>query len=108
MCECVCVKVNRLLCVFSLLTYDMFCLVVVVVVVVLVQLAGQCLGRKFKLNPFAVRMLMIHRYFDITAAERDLKYEPILTFEEGWNQTLDWFKENWVPKFDPQHQVPLV
>jgi nucleoside-diphosphate-sugar epimerase len=73
-----------------------------------VQLAGHCLGRKFKLNPFAVRMLMIHRYFDITAAEKDLKYEPILTFEEGWNQTLEWFKENWVPQFDPQHQVPLV
>ena len=56
---------------------------------------------KIKLNPFAVRMLMIHRWFDITDAERDLKYQPIISFEDGWLDTLEWFKQNWVPQFDP-------
>ena len=66
-----------------------------------VQAAGYFLNRKFKLNPFAVRMLMIHRWFDISAAERDLGYKPVYTFEEGWEKTLVWFKKNWVPQFDP-------
>eukprot|EP00596_Hydrurales_sp_CCMP1899_P007066 CAMPEP_0119037068 /NCGR_PEP_ID=MMETSP1177-20130426/5174_1 /TAXON_ID=2985 /ORGANISM="Ochromonas sp, Strain CCMP1899" /LENGTH=380 /DNA_ID=CAMNT_0006997801 /DNA_START=54 /DNA_END=1193 /DNA_ORIENTATION=- len=48
-----------------------------------------------KLNPFAAKMLMIHRYFDISAAERDLKYKPIIEFEQGWKDTIKWFKENW-------------
>jgi len=67
----------------------------------IVEIAGKILGRKFKLNPFAVRMLMIHRWFDITDAERDLKYQPIISFEDGWLDTLEWFKQNWVPQFDP-------
>jgi hypothetical protein len=37
---------------------------------------------KLKLNPFAAKMMMIHRYFDISAAERDLKYKPIIAFEQ--------------------------
>lgn len=69
----------------------------------LVQFVGSLIGRKFKLNPFAVRMLMIHRWFDITAAEKDLKYKPVISFEDGWRDTLDWFAENWIPKFDPGH-----
>ena len=73
-----------------------------------VQLVGQLVGRKFKLNPFAVRMLMIHRWFDISAAERDLKYEPIISFEEGWRDTLEWFKQNWMPKFDPESAEKLL
>ena len=52
-----------------------------------------------KLNPFAVKMLVINRYFDISAAKRDLKYEPLLTFEQGWAGTIEWFKENWLPKY---------
>ena len=56
-------------------------------------------GRKLKLNAFAVRMLVIHRYFDITNARRDLGYEPLFTFEEGWGVTMDWFRVNWLPEF---------
>ena len=52
---------------------------------------------KLKLNPFAVRMLLINRYFDISAAKRDLHYEPVISFEDGWSQTITWFKENWLP-----------
>ena len=52
-----------------------------------------------KLNPFAVKMLMINRYFDISAAKKDLKYEPLIEFEQGWASTIDWFKINWLPKY---------
>ena len=52
-----------------------------------------------KLNPFAVKMLIIHRYFNISAAEKDLKYAPVIPFEEGWKQTIQWFKENWLPAY---------
>jgi len=51
-----------------------------------------------KLNPFAVKMLVINRYFDISAAKRDLKYEPVIPFEQGWSETIQWFKVNWLPK----------
>lgn len=54
---------------------------------------------KLKLNPFAVKMLVINRHFNISAAENDLKYKPVIEFEEGWKQTLDWFKENWLPTY---------
>ena len=54
---------------------------------------------KLKLNPFAVKMLIIHRYFDISGAQRDLKYEPIITFEQGWAGTIEWFQKNWLPKY---------
>lgn len=50
-----------------------------------------------KLNPFAVKMLLINRHFDISAARRDLKYTPLIEFEDGWRSTISWFKENWLP-----------
>lgn len=49
--------------------------------------------RKLKLSPFAVRMLVIDRYFDIGRARRDLQYEPLFTFEQGWAETIAWFRE---------------
>lgn len=52
-----------------------------------------------KLNPFAVKMLVINRYFDISAAKRDLKYSPLIEFDKGWNDTIKWFKENWLPNY---------
>lgn len=48
----------------------------------------------FKLNPFAVKMMVIDRSFDISAARKDLKYEPLYSFEEGWARTLQWYKDN--------------
>jgi hypothetical protein len=71
-----------------------------------------------KLNPFAVKMLVINRYlslnppsrsststippfrsFNIEAAKRDLKYEPIYDFQRGWAMTIEWFQQNWLPKY---------
>lgn len=41
------------------------------------------LGSSIKLNPFSVKMLTMHRWFDISAAEQDLKYKPVIGFKEG-------------------------
>lgn len=60
---------------------------------------GYLLGRKLKLNPFNVRVLTMHRWFDISNAERDLGFEPIIGFDEGWPDMIEWFKSNWLPKF---------
>ena len=61
---------------------------------------GFILNTKFKLNPFNVKMLTIHRYFNIENSKKDLKYEPIYTFEEGWKETIEWFKVNWLPGYN--------
>lgn len=53
--------------------------------------------------PAQVKMLIIHRWFDISAAERDLKYKPIVTFEEGFSKTIAWLKEDWLPTFKAKH-----
>ena len=50
-------------------------------------------------NPFAVTVLTMHRWFDISAAETDLKYKPVIHFRDGWQETLEWFKANWLPNF---------
>mmetsp|Transcript_499 Transcript_499/g.970 ORF Transcript_499/g.970 Transcript_499/m.970 type:complete len:90 (+) Transcript_499:258-527(+) len=64
----------------------------------ILELLGWMLGRRFKVNPFTVKMLTIHRWFNIEAARQDLGYEPIVTFENGWADTMHWFRENWLPK----------
>jgi nucleoside-diphosphate-sugar epimerase len=63
------------------------------------NIAGFVLNKKFKLNYFSLRMLTMHRYFDISRAKRDLQYEPVKLFDEAWPETLRWFKENWLPQF---------
>jgi nucleoside-diphosphate-sugar epimerase len=56
-------------------------------------------GIHTKLNPFNVRVLSMDRWFRINAATSDLKYQPIIGFREGWGDTGEWFKENWLPGF---------
>ncbi|KAL7578828.1 hypothetical protein ACA910_016048 [Epithemia clementina (nom. ined.)] len=63
------------------------------------NVVGVCIGKKFKLNPFNVRMLTMHRYFSIERAKRDLHYEPVVPFSEAWPLTVEWFKLNWLTKF---------
>lgn len=48
----------------------------------------------FKIRPFAIRMMMIDRSFDISASREDLKYEPLYSFDEAWSRTLSWFHHN--------------
>ena len=60
---------------------------------------GFVLNKKFKLNYFSLRMVTMHRYFDIARARRDLKYQPVQAFEQAWPETLQWFKDNWLPRF---------
>jgi len=65
----------------------------------LCNVVGWVMGKKFKLNPFNVKMLTIHRYFSIENAKRDLKYEPLLNFDEAWNKTIEWHHEHWLPGY---------
>ena len=51
-------------------------------------------------------MLLIYRYFDISNAKRDLKYEPIYSYEDAWGITMDWFEKEWMPKHAPDVEVP--
>jgi nucleoside-diphosphate-sugar epimerase len=60
---------------------------------------GYILNKKFKLNPFNVKMLTIHRYFSIENARRDLKYEPLFSFHDAWESTIQWHRQYWLPGF---------
>ena len=44
---------------------------------------GFVTGIKLKLNPFNVRMLTIHRCFSLDNSRNHLKFEPLITFNEG-------------------------
>jgi dTDP-D-glucose 4,6-dehydratase len=46
-------------------------------------------------------MMTIHRWFDITPAKEDLKYEPVITTEEAWKKTIQWYKDH--PEFLEKH-----
>jgi nucleoside-diphosphate-sugar epimerase len=50
-----------------------------------------------RLAPFSVKMLTINRYFNISNAKLDLHYSPIIQFEDGWKETVLWFKIHWLP-----------
>ncbi|KAG5486694.1 hypothetical protein LSCM1_07947 [Leishmania martiniquensis] len=66
------------------------------------ELAGWIMNTTFKLNVFNVFLLTMNRWFRIDAAENDLKYQPVIPFEDGWNDTIEWFRLNWLPKFNKQ------
>lgn len=59
-------------------------------------------GRKFKLGWFTLRMMTINRWFRITNAQQDLGYEPVVSYKEAWPDTIEWFRDNWLPTFDPK------
>lgn len=63
-------------------------------VAIVLQFVGRMLGRSFKLTPFTVKMLTIDRWFNIEKAHDVLGYKPLISYEEGWKSTLEWFKEN--------------
>jgi hypothetical protein len=65
----------------------------------LCEFVGFCFGVTFKLNLFNVRVLTMHRWFNISAAETDLGYQPIVSYKEAWPDTLEWFRTNWLPTF---------
>ncbi len=56
-------------------------------------------GKQLKLNPFNVRVLTMHRWFKIGAAERDLHFAPIVTFDNGIEDTCEWFREHWLKDY---------
>eukprot|EP00933_Yihiella_yeosuensis_P050477 TRINITY_DN48269_c0_g1_i1.p1 TRINITY_DN48269_c0_g1~~TRINITY_DN48269_c0_g1_i1.p1 ORF type:complete len:422 (-),score=58.77 TRINITY_DN48269_c0_g1_i1:205-1470(-) len=56
-----------------------------------------CIGKKLKLSPFTVRMLTMDRWFSHKLAEKDLGYKPIISFREGWSDSIEWFRTKWLP-----------
>ena len=38
-------------------------------------------------------------WFDISAIEQDLGYTPIIPYSIGWEDTIQWFKAHWLPRF---------
>jgi len=63
------------------------------------NVVGFIINKKLKLNPFNVKMLVIHRYFSIENAKKDLSYEPVVEHKEAWASTIKWFKINWLPTY---------
>ncbi|CAK9041605.1 unnamed protein product [Durusdinium trenchii] len=49
-------------------------------------------GKKLKLGWFTLRMLTMNRWFRITAAQTDLGYRPVVSYREGWPDTIEWFR----------------
>jgi hypothetical protein len=39
------------------------------------------------------------RYFNIENSKMDLKYEPLVQFQEAWQLTIDWHKKHWLPEY---------
>mmetsp|Transcript_4334 Transcript_4334/g.9773 ORF Transcript_4334/g.9773 Transcript_4334/m.9773 type:complete len:339 (+) Transcript_4334:1-1017(+) len=64
------------------------------------EIVGSIIGKKLKLSRFTVKMLTMHRWFNIEPTHRDLKYEPLIGFKEGWAEASEWFKANWLPTFN--------
>lgn len=62
-------------------------------------MSGALLRITLKLTRFNVIVLTMHRWFDISAAAKDLQFEPIIPYEDGWTETIAWFKEHWLPTF---------
>jgi nucleoside-diphosphate-sugar epimerase len=48
----------------------------------------QLTGRFVKLTPFTLRMLIINRTFCTAKARHLLGYKPVISFEDGWAETL--------------------
>ena len=68
-------------------------------IALLCEVFGWMIGKVFKLNVFNVFMLTINRWFKIGKIEKDLGYKPIIGFKEGWADTIEWFRLNWLPEF---------
>ena len=63
------------------------------------------MGTTLKLSVFNVYVCTMHRWFNISAAERDLGYKPIIGFSDGWKDTLEWFKVHWLPTFQNSSSI---
>ena len=55
---------------------------------------GKFFGGNFRLTTFTVIMLTIDRWFDISNAEKDLGYKPLVSHDEAWALTLAWYKDH--------------
>jgi len=72
------------------------------------DLIGYLFDIQIKLNRFNIIVLTMHRWFDVSAAQRDLKYEPIIPYSVGWPETISWFKQHWLPGFLERRDTSLI
>ncbi|RHY38823.1 hypothetical protein DYB28_000963 [Aphanomyces astaci] len=72
------------------------------------EAVGWLVGRKLKLNKFTVRVLMMHRWFKIDAATKDLNFEPIVPFSTGWLDAHAWFRTHWLPTFQANYGLGYI
>lgn len=70
----------------------------------LCNIIGWLLGKKLKLSPFTVKLMTMHRWFRFERAAQDLRYEPIISFTEGWTDMIEWFRTEWLPSHLAQEQ----
>jgi len=71
------------------------------------DLIGYLFDIQIKLNRFNIIVLTMHRWFDVSAAQRDLKYEPIIPYSVGWPETIAWFKQHWLPGFHERRDTSV-
>lgn len=65
---------------------------------------GFLLGVTFKLNVFNVFVLTMNRWFKTDKAARDLDYTPIIHFNEGWADAIEYFRVHWLPTFEASNK----
>jgi hypothetical protein len=65
-------------------------------------------GAEPLLTRYSVAILARTQTYDVSAARRDLGYEPIVPFAAGWADTIVWFREHWLPTFRATRQGGVV
>ncbi|MFP6854973.1 MAG: 3-beta hydroxysteroid dehydrogenase, partial [Opitutales bacterium] len=51
------------------------------------------LGGEPPMTRFVAKQLAEDHWFDISAAQRDLGYEPIISMQDGLRETIAWLKD---------------
>jgi hypothetical protein len=55
------------------------------------------------IHPFIMVYLSIHHGLPLM-----FRYEPVVPFREGWQDTIDWFRANWLPGYLSRAHQGLV
>lgn len=64
---------------------------------------------KPRFTTFNIKLLTMNRFFPCDNACHDLSYVPIVDHRTAVNITIEWFKQNWLPKFkDIQSKWSIV
>ncbi len=56
--------------------------------------SGLNLNAEPRMTRFVAGQLAKSHFFDISAAKRDLNYQPVVSPSEGWEKTVNWFRDH--------------